>query len=405
MTTEDLQERYRDRSREIKPAHVPLAADAAHLLSDYLDMVCIELMKRGITEPYRITREFEEIFAQELQQLGTKHKLTYDATSRMLERYGTPRSVVEKYITEQQPTTHAYLQEQVVMENTGEKNEVSEDTGHLWKGIIALVLIAMILAEAEYIINQSFPSHHIQLVFLPSLPTLAIVFVIIELITGLAGDTGISPQHYQNLRETIRFLFSFLVLEHLLLSSSMTPNMILWFRYGNQGMFVIWALIYGIGLIKDRTNLLQSTGQPKPVIRFILPSYLLLAFSYGLALVFLRAVDTHEIETIYFSTVTSLLLVGSATSMAMDIPRKYPLSYKKIGYTMVFLVLPHLTFDGRFYDWVGRIFIILWVIVYGIIVRKLFAEKRHLFWGKVRGQLRAYQNHVQRNLQQYSKEM
>jgi len=378
MTTEDLQERYRNKRGEINPETVPLAADSAHLLTEYLDSISVELVRRGVGEPYRITREFEEIFVQELQQLGSKYKLTYDITSKMLEGYGTPRSVVDAYINEHQPKIHQLLAREPTQKTrkTMEKPEKA-----VWQGLVWLILAGTIIAQAIMsimILNRSVYVGEL----IMSYPFFCLGFIYLEIISGLMKKTWIEEKYYRILRETIRFLFTFFVLETLWVLTAKQQS---WEGYGTW-LIVSWGIVYGIGWLRDHSELLWgSDTKNKPIARFLLPSYILLGIAYVGGLWYLS-------NNFYRDVGIAVLFMGlAALSLLMDIRRRYPLSFKKIGYTSLFTLLPLMGF--RYFDEVFTV-TVGWLVVFGLLVVLLFRAE-------IKTQLGEYQRQISSDLEGY----
>lgn len=94
----DFQEQYNNSSTGNLEKKIPLAADAAHLLADYLDAITIEFVRKGVIEPYTRTSEIEEIILHELEVKGSSTKMTYDFVKQHLESWGTPQQVVTRQI-------------------------------------------------------------------------------------------------------------------------------------------------------------------------------------------------------------------------------------------------------------------------------------------------------------------
>lgn len=340
MTVEDLQERYRDRRAEIKPNAVPLAADAAHLLTDYLDQLCIEFVRAGLKASYRITREYEEIFVQELQQESSTAKLSYEVTKTMLEKYGTPAELVKSYIAENNPT-----------QKTKSVDLSDQDTPSLlWESVIGVVLIGLIGIQLLHLINLPvFMADTNSLTGLYLLFT--VVFISIELVQGLFGYTGLRKQYYHTLREVIRFLSTAILLATTIGVLDLfslhygLPN----YRFRNfwWNMFILWAAIYGIGLLKDHTDLLMTTApHEKPIARIFLPSYITLIGAYIAG--FVSAIIQIDNYRIYHNSenLMFLALLLALISLVLEIRRRYPLSIKKIGYTIILgLYLPLITYS------------------------------------------------------------
>ena len=393
MTTEDLQAKYRDKQKELKPS-VPLAADSAHLLTEYLDSISVEFVKQGVMEPYRITHEFEEILVGELQQQGSKNKLTYDVTSKVLEKYGSPQQVVVKYIKENKPSLHPIL----VSPST---DEVSRPTLHkptttqdyvleftVWLVLLYTLVFEIVILLFVVMLDLRWDNYVIETILL-------VPFVLLEIVSGWKG-TKIEKKYYHTIRETIRFMVS-----------SYTLIGIMWFVNIRRFSWIIptllpVGLVYGIGLLKDHTDIfMTTTPKEKPIARFILPSYIFLSLSYLLSLVVLNSNNIgHDFYTeFYIKRINPgwiiFVIILVVFALLMDYERKYPFSFKKLGYSFMFYFFIYFAYSYRVgyqynYNYVvmtdvNSMFnlIIVFTLMLAIVVPMLFREE-------IKTQLEAY---------------
>jgi len=163
-----------------------------------------------------------------------------------------------------------------------------------------------------------------------------VMFGLLEFITGIIDDTIIRIENYHRLRELNRFAISTLLIvtsAHVLQDN----------QYLNVLVIVggIWIFMYGMGLLKERTNLLSDPSRKikryKPLARFVLPSYMLLIATYILSGVLLY-VDLDNKIPLPTSNILPVFILGGISLLA-DFRRRYPLSLKKIGYTYLLIVV------------------------------------------------------------------
>lgn len=384
---EDMQEKYKDKGK-ITPKSIPLAADAAHLLSEYLDSLTIQLVISGLDEPYRITKEYEEMFVQELQKRAGSAKLTYEVVSSMFEQYGTPTQVVKKYIEEHNPKLIEIVPKIKSLSRKRSRSKprkilltisfvlifmltfISLLTSEIDFFIVALLMtIIVITARTLEILKNDWAAFDLVLArkmyltisialifilsfvsifsFVPNgtriypepLITALFIFIIAEILTGLF-DNPFQDEHYEILRQSSIF---FLTLESMIFSWAGFDIGTYEAIFDQWGIILLaWSSMMIIVFIKDHTDFLKTTNSnPKPLARFILPSYLAFGISLVLGSISLLLDANRNYPNEGEFTLFMFAFFFAALSLVLEIRKKYPLSLKKFGYTLfLFFMLP-----------------------------------------------------------------
>lgn len=82
---------------------IPLAADAAHLITEYLNTLNLEFIRLKVATPYQLTQQFEESILEQLERMGTGAKLGIDEVETVLERLKDPRTAAKAYVEDSSP--------------------------------------------------------------------------------------------------------------------------------------------------------------------------------------------------------------------------------------------------------------------------------------------------------------
>jgi hypothetical protein len=78
---------------------IPISLDTAEKLNDYLETIASLLFQNKVKNVYEVVKIYEEQILLDLQQLGLSTKISLDDLDKVLAKYGTPRELVQEYLS------------------------------------------------------------------------------------------------------------------------------------------------------------------------------------------------------------------------------------------------------------------------------------------------------------------
>ena len=414
-----MQNRYKDKPVAPVEQKVQMAVDAAHLLSEWLDTITIELVRRGVLEPYSITAQFEEMVIHKLQAIGSKNKLTYGIVSDELDKLGEPVTIVDQYIEENNPTRKRFLTTQSNTSATQDKpskvaielqrrpsintSKADQTIFYIYAftvitliGILILYDIFSPVTNTRIIGMGTYKARNFPLnIVIP----LSLIFIGVEFYSGLNGTTFVNPEHYQ----VYRYLFSNSLIIYSVTRIILGSEVFLTIPRDTYNYSLQWSpiLIFTITVqltifIRDHAPSLVPIPKPQvSLIRFLTPAYLLT----GLAFIFVfiayliifqdypnytNSLDSTTVRQSYWAFFIALAL--GLISIAIDTERKYKISYRRLIFVLfipyaflIRFVEPRDGFIMQYgppeYNPLFPVIFFIWIALYIILILNIFENR------------------------------